>query len=160
MQHSWRGINSDIFHRFRSIVKNRNKYSYINVTAAQLKTVVDCKMVILEINKIFRNFIGLRFVEQSRYRKYILVVVPNIVFGVMLLIDILLFINVFANIGNNIQAALPSVAPFFDCFANTVTYWHFWKHFDDFYALFDAIQGIVNESRLRCVIIISVMQWN
>lgn len=108
-------------------------------------------MIVLEINKIFEEVIGLRLFSGSKYHRCITVTAPILMLGSMLLSALWASIIFIWNVNDNFQLALSSVLPFLGYFMLATVHGHFLINRAYFNSLFEEMQAIVNKSTFSIV---------
>lgn len=103
-------------------------------------------MIILEINKLFHEVIGLQSFQRSKYGGNIQIVVPFFVTVSLFGVASTSFVHFLLNVDDKILIALPSLQTVFAFPMIVLIYWYFLKFRADFYSLFDDIQAIIDES--------------
>lgn len=108
-------------------------------------------MIVLEINKIFEEVIGLHLFSGSKYHRCITVTVPVLMLGSMLLSAFWALLIFVWNFKDNIQLALSSVPPFLGYLLLAIVHGHFLINRAYFNLLFEDMQSIVNKSTFSFV---------
>lgn len=100
-------------------------------------------MIVLEVNKIFQNLIGMEPFGPSKYHRYFN---PNSAFVSMFLLTLWTSLNFICNINEDIVEALSSMRTASGFFMMASLNWSFLINRAHFYSLFVDLQAVVNDS--------------
>lgn len=104
------------------------------------------KMIVFEVNKIFKNLVGLESVGGGKYHKYFSAFALNLVSVSMALLVLWTSLNFVRNVSENILEALASMQTVSAFFMMTSLRWSLLINRTNFYSLFEGLQAVVKDS--------------